>query len=62
MFSHDDFVHQTTIGDIEDISKESGEDSDDYGVLVENQCHLCKKELDIKDDLFVHVQAEHEEY
>ena len=73
MFSHDDFLHQTTIDDIEDfseegtediedISEESGEDSDDYCVLVENQCHLCKKELNTKDELFDHVQAEHEEY
>ena len=54
MFSHNDFLHQTAIDDIEDISEEgtediediseeSGEDSDDYCVTVENQCHLCKK-------------------
>ena len=40
----------------------SGEDGDDLGVLVDNQCHLCKKELDTKDELFDHSQAEHEEY
>jgi tRNA U54 and U55 pseudouridine synthase Pus10 len=30
--------------------------------LDENQCHICRSQLETKDDLFDHVQANHEEY
>ena len=43
MFSYEDFFNKTSSDDIEDISEESSEDGDDRGMLVDNQCHLCRK-------------------
>ena len=45
--------------DIEELESDS-EDQDDC--LNENQCHTCRKQLNLKDNLYQHVESEHEAY
>ena len=55
MFSHSaESVDVETHEDIENVE-------DDYNI-EENQCHLCKSQLDNRDELWEHVENNHEEY
>ena len=62
MFGHDDFDEETSSDNIEDITEESSTEDENSFAIGENQCHLCEKEFETKDDRFDHVQAEHQEY
>jgi len=42
-------------------NEEDGVDEDD-SVINENQCHLCKKQLSTKDELWDHVESVHVDY
>ena len=57
-------ANQKPIENVEDVLEESvsDEESEDLFVHSENQCHLCRKRLNTKDELFEHVQKDHEEY
>ena len=37
-------------------------DKEEIPELEENQCHLCRIPLQTKDNLYNHVQENHEEY
>ena len=50
---------ESNIADATD--EEDGVAEDDYTVN-ENQCHLCKKQLSTKDELWDHVECVHVEY
>ena len=41
---------------------ENVDDADDDYTFNENQCHLCKKQLSNKDELWDHVECTHHEY
>ena len=58
MFLH----HNFSVNEI--LNEESTDDEDDDTLMttVENQCHLCREQLKSKDDLFNHVQSQHEVY
>ena len=66
-FSHSDEPVDGQDGDVEDIHIDEatdGEecDAEDDFTLNENQCHLCKKQLSTKDELWDHVEKVHVEY
>ena len=46
----------------EDITNVSDDDNDDSYEFVENQCHLCKLQLLNRDDLYQHIETNHEDY
>ena len=47
----------------EDVELEiDNEDHDETFRPNENQCHICRQQLQSKDDLYYHVEAAHEEY
>ena len=47
---------------IEDVNIE-GESKENQSFLsMENQCHICKYVMKTKDELFYHVQSQHEVY
>ena len=64
MFGHTDMANQSSIKIFEDVSEESDmdEESEDIFVPDGNRCHLCQIRLNNRDDLFDHVQRDHEEY
>ena len=64
MFGHTDMANQSSIKNVEDVSEESDmdEESEDIFVPDGNRCHLCQIRLNNRDDLFDHVQRDHEEY
>lgn len=47
---------------IEDIEDDGSTDDDECYDINENQCHLCKQQLNNRDDLWEHVEASHREY
>ena len=51
-------VEEAPNGEDEDKDK----DKEEIPELEENQCHLCRIQLQTKDDLYNHVQENHEEY
>ena len=66
-FSHSDEPVGEQDGDVEDNHIDEatdGEecDAEDEFTLNENQCHLCKKQLSTKDELWDHVEKVHVEY
>ena len=60
MFLHLDKA-QDKETEIEDVIETDDEDDDSF-FPVENQCHICKDMMPNKDDLFYHIQSQHEEY
>lgn len=62
MFSHADNNSYNELS-TEDVMNETDK-SDDKELFsnCENQCHLCRKKLKSKDDLWDHVETEHGEY
>ena len=60
-FSHEQ--HETSEnGIIDDDLVNDDEESDDSYEFIENQCHLCKLQLHNRDDLYNHVETDHQEY
>ena len=59
------FAHQNVTNsegkedNIEDVSDQEQEETLDVN---ENQCHLCLVQFESKDDVFNHVQANHDDY
>ena len=62
MFSHVevDSDNEASSEDVVDVT----EDRDDEETFIpcENQCHVCKQQMESHDDLWDHVQTKHEEY
>ena len=57
------FSHETSDkGNIDEDTSNDDEDLDLSCEIVENQCHLCKLQLQNRDDLFSHVELDHVEY
>ena len=59
------FNHQNVINNEEagsGVGVAEHEDQEEVLELEENQCHLCRIKLQTKDDLYDHVQMNHEEY
>ena len=42
----------------EEVDEES--DSDDSSLPTADQCHICRQTFKCKDDIFDHIQIEHE--
>ena len=57
-FSHEAIQEDSIDGD----SDNEDEDGDVSYEFIENQCHLCKLQLPNRDDLFNHVETNHQEY
>ena len=55
------FLHSNLSVD-EISSDESDEDEEALLKPIENQCHICQEQLKSKDDLFNHVESQHEAY
>ena len=47
---------------IEDVGIESESEENQSFLSMENQCHICKYVMKTKDELFYHVQSQHEVY
>ena len=63
MFDHS--CKATEPENIEDIEEDGDDedDEDDHDYMPrENQCHLCKKQLTTRDELWEHVEQVHVEY
>ena len=62
------FVHQNVINDeanedkIEENLEVSDEEQDETLSVNENQCHLCRIQLESKDDVYYYVEINHKEY
>ena len=52
--AEDVYIHESTDG--------KDDDAEDDFTPNENQCHLCKKQLSSKDELWDHVEKVHEDY
>ena len=48
------------ICDVEE--EESNAEDEEYPELAANQCHLCRKDCESRDDNIEHVKNEHTEY
>ena len=62
-FSHEHELtaHEpSTIGNIDDNLDNDDEESNDSYEFIENQCHLCKLQLLNRDDLYNHVETDHQ--
>jgi len=58
-FSHE---HQENYEKEEDLETISDDGDGESYELAENQCHLCKLQLQSRDDLYYHVETQHEDY
>ena len=59
------FTHQNVTNDDdkeEDIEEVSDPEQEETLSVSENQCHLCPIQFASKDDVFNHVQVNHEDY
>ena len=59
------YKHEIVIETIEDEPEEESSDNDEdneYQAVNENQCHLCRNQMDTYDDLIVHIERNHSEY
>ena len=58
-----DITHQNVIN-IEEATngEDKNKDEEEIPELEENPCHLCRIQLQTKDDLYNHVQVNHEEH
>ena len=61
-FSHESSEKDNNDDENDDEDHENDEELDDSYEFCENQCHLCKLQLPCKDDLYCHVETDHEEY
>ena len=63
-FSHEPSKNGNNEADLEideDLEFDEGDGDDSYE-FIENQCHLCKLQMVNRDDLYDHVETEHQEY
>ena len=56
------FNHEQQEKDENDEDLETVSDDDESYEFVENQCHLCKLQLNSRDELYYHVETQHTEY
>jgi hypothetical protein len=68
-YKHDKVIitveEDTRTGDLlenEQITSENNTDDDEEDSLNGNKCHLCMKQLNIKDDLYHHMEVYHEDF
>ena len=59
-FEHSDNILEEEICDVEE--EESNAEDEEYPELAANQCHLCRKDCESRDDNIEHVKNEHTEY
>ena len=50
------------IREVDPVSEQDLSDAVQEHPLNNNKCHLCSKQLNSKDDLYIHVESEHEEF
>ena len=59
-FEHSDTILEEEICDVDE--EESNAEDEEYPELAANQCHLCRKHCESRDDNIEHVKNEHTEY
>jgi hypothetical protein len=55
-------THHDVMDDEEDSEVMEEETQEENMQLSENQCHLCRLQFLTKDDIYYHVQVNHQEY